>query len=176
MAAMHGPRVFYGYQNQMLVLALKGHIRYMAARSLRPALDDIVARRHHDTMIIDLRELEAIDSTGMGLLARLGRQTLQQGRRAVLVCSVEDVTLCLRSAAFDTLFIVVEHWPFDEEPDMTEMPIETPSLEPDIVGHFMLEAHLDLAALSESNQQEFGGVIAALTTDLERRNRSARGN
>jgi hypothetical protein len=135
-----------------------------------------VSQAADETMIIDLRELEAIDSTGMGLLARLGRTTLEHGRRAVLVCSTEDVMLCLRSAAFDKLFIIEENWPFDEEAPLREVPLETTDLEPDIMGRFILEAHQDLASLSEANQQTFGGVVSALAADLERRGSSPKGD
>ena len=169
MATMQAPRAFLGHQHHSLVLALKGEVRYMAVRTLRPFLDEFVSQAQDDTMIIDLRELEAIDSTGMGLLARLGRITLQHGRRAVLVCSTEDVMLCLRSAAFDQLFIIEDHWPFDEEARMREIPLEASDLEPDVMGRFILEAHRDLASLSESNQRTFGGVISALAADLKRR-------
>lgn len=173
MATMQAPRAFYGFQNQVLVVALRGHVGYVAIRTLRAFIDALLAREHPDTIILDLRELDAIDSTGMGLLARLGRLTLQRGRRAVLVCAVEDVMLCLRSAAFDTLFIMVDKWPFDEEPGLTEVPLETAGLDPDILGPFILEAHRDLAALSEANQQAFGRVISALAGDLERKSRTA---
>ena len=59
MATMHAPKAFYGHLEQSLVLALKGHVRYMTARALRTFLDDLMAREGHDgndAMIIDLRE------------------------------------------------------------------------------------------------------------------------
>jgi anti-anti-sigma factor len=169
MATMQAPRAFLGHQHHSLVLALKGEVRYMAVRTLRAFMDDFVAQCTDETMIIDLRELEAIDSTGMGLLARLGRTTLEHGRRAVLVCATEDVMLCLRSAAFDKLFIIEENWPFDEEAPLREVPLEASDLEPDVMGRFILEAHRDLASLSDANQQTFGGVVSALAADLKRR-------
>jgi anti-anti-sigma factor len=166
MATMKDPKAYYGHLDQSLVLVLKGQVRYMTARALRSFVDDVLAREGNDPMIIDLRELEAIDSTGMGLLARLGRTTLQHGRRSVIVCSVRDVITCLRSAAFDTLFIIVEQWPFEEEADVSEVPLESKEILPDAMGRVMLEAHRDLASMSDSNQRAFAGVIAALEADL----------
>src|SRR5512147_2204129 len=116
MATMQVPRAFYGRFDQSSIFVLKGHVRYLAVQALRPFIDQMLAQEPQDTLVIDLRELEAIDSTGMGLLARLGRSTLQRGRRSVIVCSVHDVITCLRSAAFDRLFILTEQWPFDDEP------------------------------------------------------------
>lgn len=167
MAVMQSPKAFYGHLERSLVLVLKGHVRYMTARALRTFIDELMAHEDNDTMIIDLRELEAIDSTGMGLLARLGRSTLEHGRRSVIVCPVQDVMTCLRSAAFDQLFLIVEKWPFEEEVKVLEVPLENKELVPDVMGRIMLDAHRDLASMSEQNRQAFAGVISALEADLD---------
>ena len=169
MATMQAPRAFYGRLDHSLVLVLKGQVRYMTARALRTFIDGLLTQEGNDTMIIDLRELEAIDSTGMGLLARLGRITLEHGRRSVIVCSVHDVMTCLRSAAFDTLFIIVDKWPFDEEIAVSEVPLDSRDLRPDVMGRVILEAHKDLAAMSDKNRAAFAGVISALEADLNRK-------
>jgi anti-anti-sigma factor len=145
---------------------LKGRVRYVTAHALRSFIDDMLVQQPGDTLIIDLRELESIDSTGMGLLAHLGRTTLEHGRRAVIVCGVKDVMTCLRSAAFDTLFVIVERWPFAEEASVSEVPLDDGDLLPDLMGRLMLEAHRDLASLSEENRRAFAGVISALESDL----------
>jgi anti-anti-sigma factor len=168
MATMQGPKAYHGCLNQSPILVLSGHVRYIAVRALRSFIDELMATETHDTLVIDLRHLQAIDSTGMGLLARLGRSTLVRGRRSVIVCAVHDVLTCLRSAAFDKLFIIVEQWPFDQEPLLTEIPLESQDLEPAIMGRFILDAHRDLACLSRENQETFADVIAALETELQR--------
>jgi len=145
---------------------LKGQFRYVSARVLRSLIDDLLVQQPGDTLIIDLRELESIDSTGMGLLAHLGRTTLQHGRRAVIVCGVKDVMTCLRSAAFDSLFVIVERWPFAEEASVSEVPLDDGDLLPDIMGRLMLDAHRNLASLSDDNSQAFAGVISAMESDL----------
>jgi anti-anti-sigma factor len=150
---------------------LKGHVRYVTARTLRALIDDLLVQQPGDTLIIDLRELESIDSTGMGLLAHLGRTTLEHGRRAVIVCGVKDVMTCLRSAAFDTLFVLLESWPFAEEASVSELPLDDGDLVPDIIGRLMLDAHRNLASLSEENRLAFSGVISALESDLHRAGR-----
>jgi anti-anti-sigma factor len=173
MATMQTPKAFYGHLEQSVVLALKGNVRYMMARALRSFLDELLSSESDNgALIIDLRELEGIDSTGMGLLARLGRSTLQHGRRSVIVCSVRDVMTCLRSAAFDTLFIIVEKWPFEQEARLSEVPLDAKDQRPDIMGRVILEAHRDLAELSDENRQAFAGVIAALEADLERKSQT----
>lgn len=162
-------RVFCGYIDESLVLVLQGHVRYMTARSLRTFLDALLEQDANETVVIDLRGLDSIDSTGMGLLARVGRITLNHGRRSVIVCPSHDVMTCLRSASFDTLFIMTDYWPFEREPHLSEVPLESRSPLSDVMGRVMLEAHRELAAMSEENRLAFSGVVAALEADLNRK-------
>lgn len=160
------PKAFYGHVDQSPILALKGEIRYLDARMLRGFIDDLLARDENDTVILDLRELQAIDSTGLGLLAHVGRYTLEHGRRAVIVCSVRDVLTCLRSVAFDTMFLILDQWPFADEASLAEVPLHSGELPTEIMGRVMLEAHRDLASVSDENQRAFAGVISALESEL----------
>jgi anti-anti-sigma factor len=165
-------KVRYGRSLDALVLALEGRVHYAFTARLKTLFDELGERLQDETLLIDLRALEAIDSTGMGLLARLGRAALARGRRAVLVCSNEDVSICLRSAAFDELFVFLEHWPFDEALPLAEVPLGAGEWTPEQVGRVMLEAHRDLASLSEKNRQSFADVISALEAECEATARS----
>jgi anti-anti-sigma factor len=166
MATMQTPRAFFGRLHELPIVVLKGSVRYVMARALRSFIDDLV-NQHNDTIVIDLRELEAIDSTGMGLLARLGRSTLQHGRRSVIVCDAPDVTTCLRSVAFDRLFVMLREWPFPEEPEVAEVAVQCGELGAEGLGRVMLEAHRELASLSETNRDVFGAVVSTLQGALE---------
>jgi hypothetical protein len=76
---------------------------------------------------------------------------------------------CLRSASFDTLFIIVEQWPFEREARLSEVPLESRDLMPDVMGRVMLEAHRDLASMSEENRLAYAEVVATLEAELNRR-------
>jgi len=169
MATMSAPRAFYGHLDESLVLVLKGQIRFMTARAVRSFFDGFLLEQGRDAIVIDLRELDFIDSTGMGLLARIGRATLEHGRRSVIVCADRDVLTCLRSASFDTLFIIVEQWPFEHEARVSEVPLDSRELMPDVMGRVILEAHRDLASLSEENRLTYSEVVATLEAELNRR-------
>ncbi len=160
------PEAFYGQTLDAAVVVLRGRVEYAAAAPLRAFFDGVDVATPGRTVVVDLTAVGAIDSTGMGLLARLGRRTLEHGRRAVLVCDDEDVTICLRSAAFDRLFMLVAEWPLDEWPELREVPIDARAVLPGDLGRLMLQAHRDLAELSEENQASFAGVIAALAAEV----------
>jgi hypothetical protein len=109
-----------------------------------------------------------IDSTGLGLLARIGRVTLERcGRRAIIVCADEDILTCLYATAFDTLFVLVDKYPFEPEPVLDEVVLETKA-DPTgrAMGRLVLDAHRDLASLSGGNRKVFGEVVDALEAEL----------
>jgi anti-anti-sigma factor len=167
MAILHEPRVFLGRLEGTQVLVLKGVVRYVSAQSLRKLIDDMLAHEIDDTVIIDLRELESIDSTGLGLLAHVGRTTLRRGRRAVIVSTSPDILRCLRSVAFDTMFVVLDAWPGDTEPTLQELTLENEDASASFMGRSMLIAHRNLAELSAENRRSFADVIAALEAELQ---------
>lgn len=173
MATLRMPRAFLGQLESTPVLALKGVVRYVSATALRKLIDDMLARQTDDTVLIDLRELESIDSTGLGLLAHVGRATLRRGRRAVIVCSNQDLLRCLRSVAFDTMFVVLDAWPGETEPSLQEMRLEDDDASASGLGRSMLAAHRELATLSDENRRTFADVIAALEADLQEDRRSS---
>jgi anti-anti-sigma factor len=165
--------VFLGQLETMPVLVLKGVVRYVSAIALRKLIDAMLAHETDDTVLIDLREVESIDSTGLGLLAHIGRATLRRGRRAVIVCSNQDLLRCLRSVSFDTMFVVLESWPGDTEPALQEVSLEDDDSSTSALGHSMLAAHRELAELSDDNRRSFADVIAALEADLQEDRRSS---
>jgi anti-anti-sigma factor len=163
-----GARAFRGRADHTAVLALKGEIRYGVVRGLRDAVDELVGQSECDTTLIDLREIVLIDSTGLGLLARVGRATLERcGRRAIIVCADADILTCLYATAFDTLFVLVDKYPFEPEPALEEVALDTKA-DPAgrAMGRLVLDAHRDLASLSGGNRRLFGDVIDALDAEL----------
>jgi anti-anti-sigma factor len=167
------PHAFHGRCDGTLVLRLSGPIRYGAALALRGCVDELLAGEDHGGLLIDLRDVDAIDSTGMGLLARVGRTSLQRrGRRAVIACPDNDVATTLRSAAFDELFVMLDAYPFDDDDGtFTEVPLDGLGEGPSELGWIILDAHRDLSSVSERNREAYADVIAALEADLGVANR-----
>jgi anti-anti-sigma factor len=166
------PHAYYGHVDGTLVLRLSGPIRFLACQALRSFVDGLRGGDDQD-VLIDLRDVQSIDSTGMGLLARIGRSSLEsRGRRAAIACPGNDIATTLRSAAFDTLFVMLDAYPFDDhDATFAEMPLGGggPDAGGDAevsLGRVILDAHRDLASMSERNVEVYRDVIAALETEL----------
>lgn len=167
-------RAAYGRTDRLSVLDLEGEVRYLVARPLRAFIDEIVAHDGNDTLVIDLRDLELIDSTGLGLVARLGRRMLEaHGRRAIIVAPRSDVATVLRAAAFDVVFDMLDHPPFELDVPLAPIPLDEP-FDKDEGGLVILEAHRDLARMDERNRAAFGPVIEALAAQLAQKERTTK--
>jgi len=168
---------YYGRADDTSVLRLAGQIRYALARTLRAFVDGVIAPAACAAVFIDLREVDFIDSTGLGLIARIGRLTLEsRGRRAAIVVAPGDVEVTLRSAGFDELFVMLADFPYDPAVELREIPLSGLASPQDSrmdsrmdsqMGHLILDAHRDLAAVSEESRETFRQVIESLEADLE---------
>lgn len=151
----------YGHHDQLSWLGFEGAIRYPQARELKAFLDQVVIPQMGDTMVIDLRSVAAIDSTGLGLLAALGRSALARfSRRAVIVCPEGPVAQCLRAMQFDKLFSLTGH--LEPPPELHLEEVEAPPSPDEPLSAVMLGAHRTLSEVDERNRARFNDVVNLL--------------
>ncbi len=157
----------YGHHDQLSWLCFDGVIRYTGARELKAFLDRVVLPEMGDTMVIDLRDVSSIDSTGLGLLASIGRHSLSHfSRRAVILCPDGPVTQCLKAMQFDKLFTLTGALePPGDLPlaDVSGAPPQEPLVS------VMLDAHKELSQLDEVNRSRFSDVVDVLEQAVARR-------
>ena len=156
----------YGHRDQLSWLCFEGAIRYTEARELKAFLNRVVLPEMGDTMVIDLRDTESVDSTGLGLLATIGRYSLSHfSRRAVIMCPDNQVAQCLRAMQFDKLFTLTGAL---EPPD--DLPLDpvkgATGQEP--LARVMLDAHKELCDVDEHNKARFGEVVEVLEKSVSR--------
>lgn len=157
----------FGKNDTTTWLTFEGPIRYTEAREVKSFLEREVVPNMADTMIIDLRAVDSVDSTGLGLLASIGKCSLSRhSRRAVIICPEGNVAQCLRAMQFDKLFTFTEKL---EQP--RELVLEPVALK---TGHeplvsVMLGAHQELSSLDDRNKARFNDVVDVLQQAVKRR-------
>ena len=150
----------YGHRDQTSWLSFEGAIRYTECRELKAFLDQVVIPEMGDTMVIDLREVPTIDSTGLGLLASIGRHCLSHfSRRAVILCPDGQVGQCLRAMQFDKLFTLTGALEPPEEIALTPVAPPRPG---EGLASVMLDAHKELSDVDERNRHRFHDVVEEL--------------
>lgn len=157
----------YGHRDQLSWLSFDEAIRYTECRQLKAFLDQVVIPEMGDTMVIDLRGTPSIDSTGLGLLASIGRHCLTRfSRRAVILCPENQVSQCLRAMQFDKLFTLTTS--LEVPPELPLSPVRPTATPAEGYAAVMLEAHKQLSEVDERNRHRFSDVVAELETAVSK--------
>lgn len=153
-------RVLYASHGRTCVLKLVGELRYTLGESLNAFLEQLFQRRDFDRILIDLSETESIDSTVLGLLAKVASFMRDRfGRKATLVSTNEDINQLLDSVGFFGVFNVCDRLETDSGP---LRPLSEQSGTADEMAATILEAHTILSELNDENRARFLDVIEAL--------------
>jgi anti-anti-sigma factor len=148
------------------VLRYFGRVDYMLATSINRFADRIIEKGGVGGLIFDLTEAENLDSTNLGLLARIAeRVKTAGGGRSVIVSTSDNINCVLRSMSFDQIFeIVTDPTDFSavEDDEIEAVPQSQEEL-----LNTMLDAHRKLVSMSESDRLQFQDVVACLESELK---------
>jgi len=153
-------RVLHAVHEGVQVLRFVGEVRHPLGPALERFLDHLL-KTGPDRLIIDLGEARIIDSTCLGLLARLALRLRGQGlARARVISPRPDITEVLRSMSLDRLFDIVGQAPLGPL-DEHELAAATGGNIEDMLVT-MIGAHRTLMGLSEHNRLQFKDVLEIL--------------
>lgn len=165
MAESNPGKALYAVHQGTYVLKLIGEIRVPICATLDNFIGKMFSDRQLNSVLIDLSEAVIIDSTALGLLAKIAITSKNQFNQRPLIISTEpDVTRILGSMGFDKVFNIVHEAPV-KAPAMSEMPRvccnETDGCKK------VLEAHRILMDMNEHNHETFKDVIAVLESQQQ---------
>ncbi len=141
-----------------------GNLKYTSSSGFDIFLDDFLARAYQD-VVIDLSEASFIDSTNLGLIARIAERSRRMGRDPVtLISPRDDINRILKSVRFDRIFRIVETGdPADLAAGLEEGEVLTGGERSDKDNlEMILRAHKTLIAVDEQNRDEFQDVVDLL--------------
>jgi anti-anti-sigma factor len=152
-------RVTHAAAEGVHVLRYFGRVDYVLAAAIKRFADDLISHEDVRGWIFDLTEAELLDSTNLGLLARLGGDV-----KNVIVSTSDDINSVLRSMSFDQMFDIVTDPAAAPTGEAEAISAAAPSRRE--LGQTMLEAHRTLMGMSEQSRLQFHEVVAALEADL----------
>ena len=142
------------------VLQLAGDVRHPLAPALHTLLDRAFEDSALTRCIINLSDAEAIDSTCLGILARIANHLSGNERgKPVIIVPIADVATLLRVICFDRLFHPVAEDPVD--PPVLE-PVETGAIDEREMFTLILETRRRLCAIDARTHAVFQDVVTAL--------------
>jgi anti-anti-sigma factor len=152
--------VRYARRGDIHLLRFVGDIRYSLSPSLEAFLDQLFKGASPERCLIDLSQVSSIDSTNLGLIARIAnRMPRSPERRTVLVSNNADINEVLNAMGFSAIFDLVQH--SDEFPEeMQPLPLRVS--EPEALARTVLDAHRNLMAVSSVNEERFRDLVTLL--------------
>ncbi len=157
---MLAARILYAVHDCTYVIKFVGDVRVPLCACLEGFLERMFADTTLRSVLIDLTETDGIDSTALGLIAKIAvalKERLQ--RKPVILSTNADVTRILLSMGFDRVFVMME-----KSPEGDELLDELPMVEPshNDLARNVLEAHRVLMGLNEKNRATFRDLVEAL--------------
>lgn len=153
-------KILFAERDGIYVLKFVGDVRLTLGPTIVTFLDKLKSSESFRSVIIDLSETTNIDSTALGLIAKIAICTREQFDCPTSVISPrEDVTRILTSMALQDVCLLVSDASTNEA-GLLELPHEMCS--EDALRDQVLEAHKTLMSLSEDNCDKFKDLVSAL--------------
>lgn len=160
---MTSGKILFAEQAGNYVLKFVGDVRLTLCSTLDLFLASTLDNEDFKTVLIDLTETEGIDSTSLGLIAKISVKMKQRHQQLPTILSTnEDITRVLLSMGFDKVFILIQE-PLSSQQDLHELEQLQESEEQ--VRTRVLEAHKTLMDLNDSNQEAFRDLVRTLESE-----------
>ena len=145
------------------VLKFSGDIRVGLCGSLDAFCERMLDAADFRSVIVDLAETLAIDSTALGCLARLSLAVQRiQAKIPTLICCSSDIERVLLNMGFDDVFAIVA------EANVQDVElVDIPAVVEQEARQRVIEAHKVLMSLNDSNRAAFKSLVDALEQDKE---------
>jgi anti-anti-sigma factor len=161
---MTAGKAFYVKQSNTYVIKLVGDIRYTMGCSLDDFLNQLFENMDFDDIVVDLGETTCIDSTSLGLLAKIANFMQDRfAKKTTLISTDKDINQLLDSVGFYAVFNICEQCPTCSEGSL-RLSISDPSKTE--LTKTMFEAHSRLSELNDNNREIFKNVVEALKNKL----------
>lgn len=157
---MQPGKILVAEHDGAFVIKLVGDVRLTLCTTLDEFFDEMFASEGFASVVVDLADAVNVDSTTLGLLAKLALKAKERFSFVPVILSTNpNITRVLDSMGFDRVFRIRQE-PLEDDEDLGELPVLPESEEG--VHKRVLEAHRVLMGLSEDNRAEFRELVSLL--------------
>ena len=159
-------RILVGNHNGIYVIRFEGDVRVTLCGSFDHYLDVMLADEEFVSALVDLSDAIAIDSTSLGVLAKLSIGVQQRkDRLPTLVCDAPDILRILHNMGFDDVFAIVDE-DFATQQNLAELPVSS-DIGEDEMRERVIDAHKVLMSMNQQNAETFKDLVSALEAEAE---------
>lgn len=156
-------KIMVAEQDGVEVLKFVGDVRVTLSPTLSAFVNNLGCSGRLHSVIIDLTDTDAIDSTALGLMAKISLKSQEMFHCLPTIISCkEDVNRLLVSMGFDNVFVIVNDASGAIGP-LGELPTQMVSEQ--ALREQVLEAHRILMSLNRENEDTFRELVEALETE-----------
>lgn len=156
---MEKGKILVGENDGRYLIRMTGDVRVTLCTSLNQYINTIFSKPGVASVLIDMRDIEGLDSTTLGLLAKLALAcTEAYGLKPLLFCSNESILKTIEVMALDEYFEIIRSRDIDEI-KVAELPC-TPDEQR--AREDVLEAHRLLIELNPRCEPDFIDLIRYL--------------
>jgi len=142
-------------------IRFNGVIRYSQCAGLESHIESLFTKPSFSEIAIDLENAQMLDSTALGLLARIAIEFKKlSDNKPVIFLRRGELAHILKRVCFDQVFNIVTQAKSKDDMDFVEIASVTNSEKK--VLKCVLEAHKNLAQISEENSHYFTDITRAL--------------
>lgn len=156
-------RIYYAEQEGNYYLRFVGDVRVTFCGALSNYLQKLFSAEQIVSVVVDLRMAKAVDSTTLGLLAKLALY-LRDSKKLTPVLLVEDSSMIrlLESMGIDEVFDFSEALPEDLG---QEKELSCTAVGDEEARKKVLEAHRTLMGLNSKNMMVFSDLVKSLESE-----------
>lgn len=157
---MQEGRILAASQDGAYVIRLSGDVRVNLCATIEDYLQDMYRDPSFTTVWLDLCDAEGVDSTTLGVLAKLSLSVQEKfGFKPVLYANDPGIVRLLHSMSMHNLFEMHEEVCSNPE-DIRSLPAVESS--PDTLKATVVDAHRVLMNLSDENRKRFQDLMRTL--------------
>lgn len=142
------------------IIKMKGDVRLTLCISFDKFINAMLAEPNFSSVLFDLSEAEAVDSTTLGLMAKIS--LLAQEKRGItplILATNASIQRILQTMGFADIFTIVDKLEVKFIPEKNLTAIECDENQ---IKEKVIEAHKILMGLNESNHETFRNLVAML--------------
>lgn len=142
------------------VIKMVGDVRLTLCISFDQFIDTMFSRADFCDVMFDLSDAEAIDSTTLGLMAKIALQGREEkGITPVIFSNNESINRLLQTMGFQEIFTIVSDL---DAPVQPEQALAMDATEEQQVKEKVIEAHKILMGLNRDNRETFRNLVKML--------------
>lgn len=153
----------------VFVIKMVGDVRLTLCMSFDQFINDMFSRDEFVSVLFDLSDAEAIDSTTLGLMAKISLLGKDQHNVVPVILSTNDnINRILASMGFREIFHIVHSVETSDHVnvDLPTKALDAGKVREDNTKDKVIEAHKILMQLNDKNHSEFKDLVGVLESDI----------